>query len=242
MSYPLLPRWLAAGRPAEVKPWAEQAQQYQPQDEFKHLFRQRSAIYRNARHAPGYTAAFIRLTLAWWHITRREAKAALTTLAQLSSEELPPKQRLEWHLLRALASQIDGNGEAALTLAQSGGLLQPFVIKGAALRPLLKQVEPPPDADPAFIERLLAALPVAPATDLTERELEVLRHLARGLTYAAAAQQLHVTENTIRTHIKHIYGKLGVNNRTQAINRAKARGGNLRGWLFWTRRASYPLG
>ena len=55
---------------------------------------------------------------------------------------------------------------------------------------------------------------------LTPRELEVVQSLAAGLSYAEIAQKLVITENTLKSHIKNIYTKLEVNNRTQAVNRA----------------------
>lgn len=51
---------------------------------------------------------------------------------------------------------------------------------------------------------------------LSEREMEVLRLVAEGLTNAQVAQQLHVSENTIKFHLQNIYKQLDVNNRTEA--------------------------
>lgn len=56
---------------------------------------------------------------------------------------------------------------------------------------------------------------------LSARENEVLQHLANGLTNRQIAEQLFVSENTIKTHINNIYGKLGVQRRTQAVFKAK---------------------
>ncbi len=56
---------------------------------------------------------------------------------------------------------------------------------------------------------------------LSEREVEVLRLLATGESYAELAQTLVVSTNTVKTHLQHIYGKLGVTNRTQAVARAQ---------------------
>jgi LuxR family maltose regulon positive regulatory protein len=56
---------------------------------------------------------------------------------------------------------------------------------------------------------------------LSERELDVLRLIAEGLTYQEIGAQLVISLNTVRSHVKAVYGKLGVNNRTQAIASAR---------------------
>jgi LuxR family maltose regulon positive regulatory protein len=56
---------------------------------------------------------------------------------------------------------------------------------------------------------------------LSERELEVLRLLATGLNGPEIARELVVSLNTMRTHTKNIYSKLGVNDRRAAVRRAK---------------------
>ncbi len=56
---------------------------------------------------------------------------------------------------------------------------------------------------------------------LTERELEVLRLLAEGLTYAQMAELLVVSVNTVRYHVKGVYGKLGVEKRIQAMEKGR---------------------
>jgi LuxR family maltose regulon positive regulatory protein len=56
---------------------------------------------------------------------------------------------------------------------------------------------------------------------LTEREQDVLRLMAAGLSNPEVGRELYLSLNTIKTHVRGIYGKLGVNNRTQAANRAR---------------------
>ncbi len=60
------------------------------------------------------------------------------------------------------------------------------------------------------------------AEPLTDRELEVLRLIAEGLSYREIADRLVVSVNTVRFHIKGIYSKLGVENRAAAIAQARA--------------------
>jgi ATP/maltotriose-dependent transcriptional regulator MalT len=57
---------------------------------------------------------------------------------------------------------------------------------------------------------------------LSEREHEILHFLAAGLTNQGIADTLFLAESTVKWHIKHIYAKLAVHNRTQAVARARA--------------------
>jgi LuxR family maltose regulon positive regulatory protein len=56
---------------------------------------------------------------------------------------------------------------------------------------------------------------------LSERELEVLRLIAEGLTNREIAERLIVAVGTVKAHTSNIYGKLGVANRVQAVTRAR---------------------
>ena len=57
---------------------------------------------------------------------------------------------------------------------------------------------------------------------LSERELEVLRYIAEGLSNREIAQRLVLSINTVKSHVRKVYEKLGVHSRTQAVSRASA--------------------
>ncbi|MCZ2459582.1 MAG: response regulator transcription factor [Chitinophagales bacterium] len=63
-------------------------------------------------------------------------------------------------------------------------------------------------------------LPSAEVNTLTNKEIQILELLTKGYLYKEIAEQLHLTRNTIKQHIHHIYTKLHVQNRTEAINKA----------------------
>jgi len=62
------------------------------------------------------------------------------------------------------------------------------------------------------------------AASLTPRETEILQLIAKGLSNRAAAETLGLSRATIRTHLEHIYSKLDVSNRTEAVTEAIRRG------------------
>ena len=94
-------------------------------------------------------------------------------------------------------------------------LLQEIARQGGASNYLQKLLEAFGKAE---IKTPVAQLLIEP---LTERELEVLRLLRTYLTGPEIARQLTVSLNTLRTHTKNIYSKLGVNDRQAAVRRAE---------------------
>jgi len=152
---------------------------------------------------------------------------------------------IEILLLHALTQHAGGDTpgalaplERALTLAEPEGYVQAFVGAGAPMAALLKAVTRQ-RAGWDYVHRLLAARAAdgdaAPTTTsgdqthripglvdpLSERELDVLRLLATDLDGPDIARRLFVSVNTMRTHTKGIYAKLGVNNRRAAVRRAE---------------------
>lgn len=71
----------------------------------------------------------------------------------------------------------------------------------------------------AFQNKPVSAETVAQLDQLTNREKEILEQLSRGLMYKEIANQLFLSPETVRKHVYHIYEKLHVNNRVEAVNK-----------------------
>ncbi|WP_133876837.1 response regulator [Paractinoplanes brasiliensis] len=82
--------------------------------------------------------------------------------------------------------------------------------------------------DASVVRRLAEALdravPARGRPDLTDREIEVLRLIARGATNREIASQLYVSEGTVKNHVSHILSRLGLRDRTQAALYARENG------------------
>lgn len=66
--------------------------------------------------------------------------------------------------------------------------------------------------------------PTQPDHDLSEREIELLEQLSKGLRYEQIGQNLHISTGTVRKHIEHIYRKLQVHNKMEAVEAARKKG------------------
>ena len=119
--------------------------------------------------------------------------------------------------------------QRALTLAEPEGYVRIFVDEGPPMAALLRAAAKL-RITPSYVRRLLAAVNKTedgtPASQgltepLSERELDVLRLLGTDLGGPEIARELIVSLNTVRTHTKNIYAKLGVNNRRAAVRRAR---------------------
>ena len=73
------------------------------------------------------------------------------------------------------------------------------------------------------VTNLLAERLAQPETALSARELEILQSLATGRSNKQIAQQLFISEATVKTHLIHVYQKLGVDTRTAAVSAARER-------------------
>lgn len=77
---------------------------------------------------------------------------------------------------------------------------------------------------PAVASRVMGHLRKPGADALSDRELEVLRRVAKGRSNKEIAVDMHISQATVKTHLIHTYRKLGVNDRTSAVTAALERG------------------
>ncbi len=121
---------------------------------------------------------------------------------------------------------------AAIKIAEPAGLFRIFVDEGEPLPALLEALKPRLADRPlaAYTGRLLEAFrrgAVKPETGekqearLSGRELEVLKNLARGLSYEEIGKEMFLSLNTIQSHVKSVYRKLLVKKRVHAIEKAR---------------------
>ena len=177
-----------------------------------------------------------------------DATRLLERLLRAAEEGQRTGSVIEILVQQALARQARGDVPAALaslqralTLAEPEGYVRIFVDEGPPMASLLSSflkqgafakqgAAAKQGIAQGYVRRLLAAVnkteDSTPVTQgliepLSERELEVLRLLGTDLGGPEIARELVVSLNTVRTHTKNIYAKLGVNNRRAAVRRAQ---------------------
>jgi LuxR family maltose regulon positive regulatory protein len=166
--------------------------------------------------------------------SHREAREAV---APLLADGLPPGPAapvVEAWLLEARGLLVRGDRPAArdalrraLDHAVPLDAHRPFVHAGDAVRALLVDQLVGGGDRAAFVARTLAALPgvhAATATELSVREQDVLVRLPSLESLDEIAEDLHVSINTLKTHVRAIYGKLGVGTRREAVRAAHEQG------------------
>lgn len=175
-----------------------------------------------------------------------EALKRLTRMREAAEEEGKKGNAIEILALEALALRARGEKERAvstlaraLALAEPEGYVRTFADEGSPMAAVLSEVleaqqrgRLTPDVPAYYLRKILTAIErdasgaATPAgvglrEPLSERELEVLVLLAAGESNRQIASELFVALSTVKTHIKNIYGKLNVRNRTQAVSRAR---------------------
>jgi LuxR family maltose regulon positive regulatory protein len=177
--------------------------------------------------------AFGRLLLAQRKMP--EAETVLESLLKWTEENGLVRTNIEALTLLSLVLYADGRKEQslrnlarALLLAEPEGFVRTFVDCGPTMAALLQSAAAQGHS-PEYVKQLVKAYgkdasPEAPLDPLTERELDVLRLVATGLTNAEIASELVVAQSTVKTHINRIYSKLAVTRRTQAVAKARELG------------------
>ena len=159
--------------------------------------------------------------------------AARVRLAQLRFERDPlrPLRSVELELLLAWLCALEGRRsvarehlDAALSIATPERIVDPFVRAGAFVGDLIDDLVGTRSEFARFVVGRIRAGAVVRdrrlMDDLTPRELELLAFLPSRLTIAEIAVRCFVSTNTIKTHLGHIYRKLGASGRDAAIDRA----------------------
>lgn len=169
-----------------------------------------------------------RVLLARVYLRRGDAARALALASTLEGEEVGPRVRAEAARVVAAAARSQGDVAAsrrararAAGIARAEGLVEVPSTHRSRDWPSERPTIPGVDVVvPTATELRTAA--VGPS--LTEREQHVLRQLPSRLSNIEIAAELYVSENTVKSHLKSIYRKLGVRTRRDAISRARSLG------------------
>lgn len=167
-----------------------------------------------------------------------QALAVLGPISEAAAANGRINTQIETLALQALAYQAKHDHlqartalAQALSLAEAEGYIRTFVDEGPQMKALLSTIRRQPSVgDRAYIDRLLVAFAAeekrpqssfSPLVEpLTDREMAVLRLIAAGLSNREIADELYLSVNTIKWYTSHIYGKLGVSKRAEAVARA----------------------
>jgi LuxR family maltose regulon positive regulatory protein len=200
------------------------------------------AEYEPLRNASDEIVQAEALTLALAHLASGDIAQASILLAQLKSALMQSHivDPVSVAILEALVEYRQGQqGRALAALGQAlqhaapENHIRPFVNAGQPMYEMLNAHATSSNPHSDFVNVLLVAFDnPSPSVNkakstasrldepLSKREMDVLRLIAAGLKYKEIAEQLFISVNTVNYHIKNLYGKLGVRNRTQAIARA----------------------
>ena len=171
----------------------------------------------------------LRVRLALLEGDDRTAATLLAALPAPTTRRTRVERGIQ-HALAVLEHDVDGANrhlDEALTLGRPEGLVRAIVEQGPHVHKLLLSC-PPDDALASYVEDLLVVtshmvapvrVRVAPmlAEPLSDREVTVLRYLCSRLTYREIAAALYVSLNTLKSHVRSVYRKLGVESRQAAV-------------------------
>jgi len=184
----------------------------------------------------------MRIAAAVLRLAQDDPRAAMATVAPVLDGSAPvvwPAWLVEAFLLEAIARDALGDPgsagralERALDLAERDGALLWFLLH--PVPGLLQRHARHRTAHPALIAGILSLLagnrpappagPPPPVEPLSDSEIRVLRYLPTHLSAPQIASELYVSHNTVRTHMRHLYAKLGTHRRFEAVERARALG------------------
>lgn len=186
----------------------------------------------------GEPASCTRLAQARLLLAQGDGQAAVAAVAPVLADtpEITLYDRISALVTAAIAARRLGRADQAadwitlaVTLAEPHGIYRPFLDGGGAARSALTVLIRPASHAAAFTARILQRFEVAPgpggtstrtgvsAVALTSSELAVLRFLPSHMTNQEIAEALFLSINTVKTHLRSVYRKLGVSTRRQAI-------------------------
>jgi len=133
------------------------------------------------------------------------------------------RRKSDLRILMLTISQDDSDLIGAIRAGANGYILknaEPEALHQALHNVAVGQGALSPEVVGPILNAVSHSLVDAPAALLSERELEVLACLSEGLTTLQIAARLFISENTVKTHIRHILDKLESSNRTEAVGKA----------------------